>query len=336
MGIFGPSTAIFSMEKIIPKETRDSGVISIPPSARRALAPRPRIVLPIQSDANTIPCVGEASLVACITDFGTTDFYAGALRGTLAKFLPGRPIVDVTHEIPPGDIRRAAVLLWEVQPAFPKGTVFLAVVDPGVGGARRPAAFSFPECSVVCPDNGIPTFLMERFPEFEAAEIDPQRFAGRALSSTFHGRDIFAPAAARLACGAALSDTGPPLSDPIRIPLPRFQGAEGVGWDGEVMYLDHFGNAVTSIGRISFDLRSLQPWLRTGAQAGAVAQNARVELEDGSEIPLGRTYADAQDRTGRIALVGSNGLLEIASWKSSAGSSPALRAGTGLKLVNPA
>jgi S-adenosylmethionine hydrolase len=280
--------------------------------------------------------VGEASLVACITDFGTTDFYAGALRGTLAKFLPGRSIVDVTHEIPPGDIRRAAVLLWEVQPAFPKRTVFLVVVDPGVGGIRRPAAFSFPECRVVCPDNGIATFLMERFPEFQAAEIEPRRFADRPLSNTFHGRDLFAPAAARLAGGESLRAAGPPLSSPVRIPLPRFQGSAGDGWEGEVMYLDHFGNAVTSIGRISFDIRSLDPWLRKGAQAGAVSQNARVVLEDGSEIPLGRTYADARDRAGRIALAGSNGLLEIASWKSSAGPSPALRAGTRLRLADPA
>jgi S-adenosylmethionine hydrolase len=272
--------------------------------------------------------------VACITDFGTSDYYAGALRGVLANLLPRASIVDVTHEIPPGDIRRAAVVLWEAQPAFPSGTVFLAVVDPGVGGARRPAAFRFPVCDVVCPDNGIATLLMDRFPEFQAVEIDLQPLTGRPISNTFHGRDVFAPAAARLILGNDPKALGSSLSSPVRIPLPHLEGDEKRGWDGEVLYLDHFGNAVTSIGRLSFDFQTLEPWLHTGAQAGKLAQGAHIRTEDGSEIPLGRTYMDAKDRPGTIALVGSNGLLEIASWNSSSGAFPALQPGARVKLTS--
>ncbi len=291
--------------------------------------------MPFYSDANTILFVGNASVVACITDFGTSDYYAGALRGALANLLPSVSIVDVTHGIPPGDIRRAAIVLWESQPSFPNRTVFLAVVDPGVGGSRRPAAFRFSECDVVCPDNGIPTLLMDRFPEYQAVEIDPRRITDRPISNTFHGRDVFAPAAARLFLGDDPRSLGPSLSSPVMIPLPHLEGEEGRGWEGEVLYIDHFGNAVTSIGRLSFDFQTFEPWLHTGAQAGKIANGAHVLLEDGSEIPLRRTYADAKDRPGTIALAGSNGLLEIASWNSPSGEISALKPGARVRLTSP-
>jgi S-adenosylmethionine hydrolase len=275
------------------------------------------------------------SLVACITDFGSEDFFTGAIRGVLAGLLPRGSIVDVTHTIPAGDVRRAGLVLWEVQPSFPKGTVFLAVVDPGVGGERRAAVFRFPDCDVVSPDNGIATFLMDRYPLFQAVEIDPHRIGVRQLSNTFHGRDLFAPAAAQLACGKPLTDFGPVLASPQRIPLPRFQGNEGTGWEGEALYFDHFGNVVTSLGRISLDFQELLPWINTGAAGGKIHPRARVELEDGSSIPIGKTYLDARNESGRIAIVSSNGLLEIAAWQSPAGTGPALQPGAGIRLVPP-
>ncbi|MBN1437940.1 MAG: SAM-dependent chlorinase/fluorinase [Anaerolineales bacterium] len=277
--------------------------------------------------------MGNASVVACITDFGTSDYYAGALRGVLAGLLPQASIVDVTHEIPPGDIRRAAILLWEAQPAFPKGTVFLAVVDPGVGTERRPSAIRFAECDVVCPDNGIAAFLMQRFSEFRAWEIDPGQIAGRPISNTFHGRDLFAPAAAHLALGKDADSLGSPLSCPVRIPLPFFEGDERRGWAGEVLYRDRFGNAVTSIGRISFDGRNLEPWLRTGARAGRITEGMRVVLEDGGEARLVRTYRNGKDGGGAVALVGSNGLLELACASPAAAGAARLKAGTRLRLA---
>jgi hypothetical protein len=276
--------------------------------------------------------VGNASVVACITDFGTSDYYAGALRGVLASLIPGVPVVDITHGVPAGDIRRAAILLWESQPSFPDGTVFLVVVDPGVGSARRPAAFRFPNCSVVCPDNGTTTFLIERFPDFDVVSIDPRMVAAAPLSNTFHGRDLFAPAAARLIREGSLGGLGSALVSPVTLPLPRFQGEESRGWDGEILYLDHFGNAVTSIGRISFDGRSLDPWLRTGARAGSIPPTAWVELSNGDRIPLRRTYADAGDEAGPIALAGGNGLLEIASRNKPAGGGREIQPGATVRL----
>jgi S-adenosylmethionine hydrolase len=293
-----------------------------------------RFVLPFYNDANTILFVGSASVVACITDFGTSDYYAGALRGALADLIPGMPIVDITHEIPAADIRRAAMVLWEAQPSFPEGSVFLVVVDPGVGSARRPAAFRFPRCDVVCPDNGAATFLMERFPKFEAVEINPLRVTDRPISNTFHGRDIFAPAAARLFLGKDPRELGTAIVSPVRIPLPLLAGSENGGWEGEVLYSDHFGNAVTSIGQISFDFQTLQPWLHTGAQGGRISKTARILLEDGRNIPIGRTYADAKNTPDTIALAGSNGLLEIASYNSPAGGSAALQPGTRVRLAS--
>jgi S-adenosylmethionine hydrolase len=279
--------------------------------------------------------VEPAPLVVCITDFGSEDFYAGALRGVLAGLLPRGSVVDVTHRIPAGDIRRAALVLWEAQPSFPKGTVFLVVVDPGVGGDRRAAAFRFSDCAVVCPDNGIVTFLLERSPEYQAAELDPSKLGAGTLSNTFHGRDLFAPAAARLASGTPLSFFGPALSSPARLPLPRFQGDEAAGWSGEVLYSDHFGNIITSIGRISYDFRALSPWIRTGARGGTIPPNSHVELDDGSCITIGKTYSNLHGDARRIAVVGSNGLLEIASRPSAAGTEPALTPGSGIRLIPP-
>ncbi len=276
--------------------------------------------------------MGNASVLACITDFGTSDYYAGALHGVLASLLPGTPVVDITHEVPAGDIRRAAILLWQAQPAFPDGTVFLVVVDPGVGGARRPAAFRFPGCSVVCPDNGTTTFLIERFPEFDAVAIDPLNVTAGPLSNTFHGRDLFAPAAARLFRDGRIGGLGSALGPPVTLPLPFFRGEEAAGWDGEILYCDHFGNAVTSIGRISRDGRSLDPWLRTGAVAGRIPLKAGVELADGSRIPLRRVYEDAKGEAGAIALAGESGLLEIASWNKPAGGGAAFQPGAAVHL----
>jgi S-adenosylmethionine hydrolase len=310
---------------------KDSRIVH-PPRFNGRLQP---FILPIFLDANTILFVGNPAVVACITDFGSSDYYAGALRGVLASLLPGYPVADVTHEIPAGDIRRAALILWEVQPSFPKGTVFLTVVDPGVGSSRAAAAISFPECSVVCPDNGVATFLMERFADAHAVRLDPQRVTERPISNTFHGRDLFAPAAARLALGDDLLRLGPALPSPVRIPLPFLGGGEREGWEGEVLYIDRFGNAVSSIGRISLSGRMLEPWLHTGAQGGRISPDARAVLEDGSGVPLGRTYADAKDQPVKIALVGSNGLLEIAAWKARAAGSPTLRIGSRVRLLNP-
>ena len=280
--------------------------------------------------------MGNASVVACITDFGTSDYYAGALRGELAARLPGSAVVDVTHDIPPGDIRRAAMILWEAQPSFPKGTVFLAVVDPGVGTSRAAAAIRFPDCFVVCPDNGIATFLMERSTPFSAVELDPLRVADHPPSNTVHGRDLFAPAAARIAQGTDPRGLGAVLPTPARIPLPVFRGGPQEGWEGEVLYTDRFGNAVTSIGRIAFDLRTLEPWLHAEARGGSLSPAARTVLEDGSALPLKRTYADAEDGAARIALAGSNGLLEIAASRPPAGGAAGLRIGARVRLENPA
>jgi S-adenosyl-L-methionine hydrolase (adenosine-forming) len=185
----------------------------------------------------------------------------------------------------------------------------------------------------VGPDNGIVTFLIEQAGGCEAVEIQPQGVPGGSISNTFLGRDVFAPAAARLCNGEPVSALGPALDSPVRIPLPVFRGGEE-GWEGEILYRDHFGNAVTSIGRIAFDLGSLQPWLTTGARAGMLSSSARVELANGNRVPLGRTYAEADNPTGCVGLAGSNGLLEIASWNQQTPDTRALRPGAAVRLIS--
>jgi S-adenosylmethionine hydrolase len=278
--------------------------------------------------------VSHFPIVACISDFGSKDFYAGAVRGILMQGVPEGQIAEITHEIPAGDIRRGGLMLWEVQPSFPQGTIFLAVIDPEVGGNRRAAVFHFPECDLVCPDNGTATFLLERFRNFQAVDVDPMRLTGSPPSNTFHGRDLFAPLAVQLAQGKSMDSFGSPMRDPVRLSLPLLAGEETRGWEGEVLYSDHYGNVITSIGRISFDLQSLTPWIHTGAEAGSIAPGMRLLLEDGTMVPLCRTYAEAKDLGTWVALAGSNGLLEVAAWQSPADRHPALAIGSKVKLVS--
>jgi S-adenosylmethionine hydrolase len=186
-------------------------------------------------------------LIAILTDFGTSDPFVGIMKGVIAQIAPGVPTIDLTHEIPPGDIRRAAVELWRSTPYFPNGTVFLCVVDPGVGTARRSVivtgnlmqdrtekAYTF-----VGPDNGTFTFLEHTLP---AWELKSPSFALQGASSTFHGRDVYAPAAAYAALGHAGAEFGPPVKELVRLPLPRLKTSANGQLQGEILHADHFGN----------------------------------------------------------------------------------------------
>ncbi len=225
-------------------------------------------------------------IVTLLTDFGTADGYVGEVKGTLLALAPGAVLVDIAHDVPAGDVAAAAYVLGRVWRSFPAGTVHLAVVDPGVGSARRALAAEAGGHCFVAPDNGLLTAV------FAAA-------AGRAVqlpippeaSRTFHGRDVFAPAAARLASGAALPDLGPALADPLRLPAPLLK-VEGGDLVGEVIHVDRFGTLVTNLPREH------------------VAPDGRVRVA-GHDLPLKATFADVPQGE-PVAFVGSGGTLEIA------------------------
>jgi len=256
--------------------------------------------------------------IALLTDFGTSDWYVAELKAVLLTQAPGCPLVDVAHAIPPGDVAQGAFVLARAHAAFPAGTVFVAVVDPGVGTARHPLAVLAGGRFYVGPDNG----LLEAALDVAGAEariIEDGALLERA-AQTFHGRDVFAPAAARIATHgtAAWRALGRVLAAPARLPPPEAAGADHTHAEAlaraassarlvtRVAYVDRFGNAITHLHELE-----LEAWLGGADPADMVvrahgAAGARITEIRG----LAGTYG--QRPPGPIALIGSSGLLEIA------------------------
>ena len=174
------------------------------------------------------------------SDFGTSDWFTAAVKGEILKLASDVRILDITHNIAPFDIRGAAFLLYAVYDNYPKGTVHLAVVDPGVGGERRPIIVGASGHYFVGPDNGLFSYVLTA--EAEVYEIN----VSEETSSTFHARDIFGPAAARLAAGARPEELGERFLDYERFDIPRLIQEKGRLY-GEIVYIDHFGNCITNV-----------------------------------------------------------------------------------------
>jgi S-adenosylmethionine hydrolase len=240
-------------------------------------------------------------VITLLTDFGRTDSYVAEVKGVLLSLTPHAIIVDVTHDVPPGDLVAAQYVLGRVWERFPAGTVHLVVVDPGVGSARRALAVAAHGSFLVGPDNGVLTAALAHA-RIVSLPIPP------AASATFHGRDVFAPAAAALASGTSLETLGTPVADPIRTPLPAPHREGGVVV-GTVLLADRFGNLITNI------------------PMAMVPDPAAVVVGGRSVGPLRRAFADAPTG-GLLAYVGSGGTVEIALRDGSAAERLGGRRGT--------
>jgi len=252
--------------------------------------------------------------IAILTDFGARDPYVGIMKGVILKRVEA-PLVDLTHEIPPGDIRRAAFALWQSYRFFPQGTIFLAVVDPGVGSSRLPVLVESEGYRFIAPDNGLLTYVLKA--ESRAWALANPAFQLHLPSATFHGRDIFAPAAAYAALGVPGRAFGPMVPTLQRFPPPRW-AREGDLLHGEVLHADHFGNLITSLGAFRYDGEQwlLLPWLYETHEPQYFTPGA-VRLPDGRVLPLVRTFAEVP--TGEVAaLVGSSGMVELVANRHSA------------------
>jgi S-adenosylmethionine hydrolase len=183
------------------------------------------------------------NLLTLLTDFGTADYYVAAVKGTVLRLAPGTALVDVSHEVPPGDVETASFLLRAAAPSFPEGTVHLAVVDPGVGSGRRILAVRSGTGTFVAPDNGLLTPFLEGA---EVRSVERDELFLRGPGQTFHGRDRFAPIAASLLRGEPLERLGPEIPDPVRLPAspPRREPGR---ISGRVIHVDRYGNLVTDI-----------------------------------------------------------------------------------------
>ena len=205
-----------------------------------------------------------APIITLTTDFGLRDPFVGIMKGVILGICREALLVDLTHEVAPQDILEAAVALESSWTFFPVGSIHLAVVDPGVGGARRALAVSVGGHHFVGPDNGLFSFALEAG-SWRAVSLESAVYRLREVSRTFHGRDVFAPAAAHLASGVALDRLGPPVTDPVRLMMPaaRIEGGELAG---EIIGSDRFGNLVTSV--TAQKIRDLTPGVVNVAVAG--------------------------------------------------------------------
>jgi S-adenosylmethionine hydrolase len=239
------------------------------------------------------------AIVTLTTDFGVRDGYVGAMKGVVLSMAPQTTLVDITHGVPAHDVVAGAVALAQAAPLFPIGTIHVAVVDPGVGGARADLVVEVEGRFFVGPDNGVLS-MAARGPR-RIYRIAAAAFRREPVSPTFHGRDVFAPAAARLASGAPASEAGPLVDAMVEIaaaPLRRHAGLI----EGEVVYVDGFGNLITSL------------------PADLVPEGAAIEVVGGDgrfEPVLGRTFSDVDVGT-LVAYIGSGGHLEIARRDGSA------------------
>ena len=235
-------------------------------------------------------------VVAILTDFGNRDHYAGTMKGVVLGICPEAALVDISHEIPPHDVMSGALELAAAYRYFPHGTVFLVVVDPGVGSSRRGLAAEAGEYRFVGPDNGVLTPVLRDASPARVVELTERRYARPTVSRTFEGRDRFAPAAAWLAKGTELSALGRPVRDfhLLEIPVPIIKDGTV---EGVVLRIDRFGNLVTNIDRRTFDK----------------VPHASLEMSVGghSISRVVNTYAEAGSGE-MCALFGSTDHLEVA------------------------
>ncbi|UFP94116.1 SAM hydrolase/SAM-dependent halogenase family protein [Gloeobacter morelensis] len=234
-------------------------------------------------------------LIALLSDFGLVDGYVAQMKGAIAAIAPQAQVIDITHLVPPQDIAAGRFCLMSTCPYFPVGTVHVAVVDPGVGGARRAVAVRCEEAFFVAPDNGLLSGILAVTPAMAAVELTECRYwRTPSPSATFHGRDIFAPVGAHLSSGVPFEQLGCPIdaASLVVLDLPDCR-ATAEGYAGAIQAVDRFGNLITNFpGEV------------------VVGRQWRVVLGNWT-IPGGHTYSDVP-RGEMLALVGSHGFVEVA------------------------
>ncbi len=259
-------------------------------------------------------------LITLTSDFGTRDGYPSVMKGVILTICPEAQIVDITHEITPQQVLEGALTLARSIPYFPAGTVHIAVVDPGVGTARRPLAAQLGSQYFVLPDNGLLSAILVQAEEqnqpIEIVHLNQVQFWLPQISNVFHGRDIFAPVGAHLANGVMLSALGSPIHDPQRLKLPEAEPISG-GWLGTIIHVDHFGNLATSLKGTH-----VLGW-----------QTLKVQLANQIlQIPLKQTFGDGKPGE-LIALVDSSGYLALCMVNGNASSKLKVNVGEPVEIL---
>src|SRR5258707_13543894 len=239
------------------------------------------------------------SIITLLTDFGSRDYFVGAMKGAILSINRHALIIDITHEIPPQDIEAAAFNLFATYKDFPAGTIHLAVVDPGVGSTRKPILIECGEQFFVGPDNGIFSWICEREGSSRAIHLTSEAFFRQPVSQTFHGRDVFAPVAAALSAGVAMTEFGEKLSEYVRLdplmPAVRSDGAVA----GRVIHIDRFGNCITNLTSAHFSADQAAAGAKLGINGREISSFRRV------------VFGGAGDRDDFVCRFGSAGFLEM-------------------------
>ena len=254
----------------------------------------------------------SSPVITLLSDFGLQDEYVAVMKGVILEICPGARLIDITHLIAPRNIRSAAFVLYASHKYFPRGAIHLAVVDPGVGTERRPVAIRLGASFFVGPDNGLFSLILKRETGWEARRLENEQFRLSPVSSTFHGRDIFAPAAAHLAGGVRFDMLGA-LCGLVSAPWGEPSVVEKDMVKGEVIHIDRFGNAVTNVAiEVLEKMAPAEKWVGEAGKSTVSIRKAYGVVAAGEAL----------------ALAGSRGLMEIAVNQGSAASELELHQGT--------
>jgi S-adenosyl-L-methionine hydrolase (adenosine-forming) len=259
-------------------------------------------------------------IVTLLTDFGVADYFAGAMKGAVLSVNPRAQVVDITHEIPAHDIESAAFTLFAAYESFPAGTVHVAVVDPGVGSPRRPLVVSADGHLFVGPDNGVFGYVCERAPEPLVFHATEKKYSRPSASTTFHGRDVFAPLAGALSRGVEPATLGPPVADYVKLSFPAPRRLPTGALEGSIIHVDRFGNCVTNIAPADIGDEEGLGDLSVGVGEHEVRARRRFFAEE--------TSAGGEP----FIILGSAGLLEIAVYLDSAARLLDLRRGQKVRV----
>lgn len=256
-------------------------------------------------------------LVTLTTDFGMSDHFVAAMKGVILGICPNAELVDITHELRPFDVTEAAFTFGEAWPWFPKGTVHVAIVDPGVGSSRRPILAEAAGQFFIGPDNGILTSALSA-PKAKARAITASKYFLPQVSATFHGRDVFAPCAAHLAAGVRPAAFGKPVIDALRLKLDKPSQTSKRQWTGTILKIDRFGNVITNFRLSDF------PWIATNPFVFTVGfEQVAVLASHYEQCAYGDLYA----------IAGSSGYIEIVLREAHAGRKLGVAAGAPVDLM---
>lgn len=253
-------------------------------------------------------------IITLLTDFGTKDYFVGAMKGVILSINENIDIVDITHEIPAQDIRSAAFTLKNYYRHFRQGTIHVSVVDPGVGSHRRAVLVETDDYCFIAPDNGLLSFVLAEQKNYRAFELNNEEFFHRPVSRTFHGRDVFAPVAAHCSNGITPEQFGREIHDlkNFDIPLPHSVGEAKI--EGEILHADHFGNLVTNFKNEN------------------LPQKFEIET-NGKHIARHQTFYGEAEPGEIFSICGSAGFLEIVAFRDSAKKLLDVRAGNKVYLL---